>query len=286
MTLIVACPNCQTRYNLPDKFQGKKVKCKSCGKPFAASVGATRATAGRVNQEAQRAAQVDPQELANMGIGAIRSQPDPFATPVHRGPDPLRNHVVQDPGFDVGGVPGMQPGMPSRGDDIEDDQNSEFELVVANPYISPTKPKRETSGSSVGGERKRKGPKRRKLVWYKQPWFLLTAIFIPLFLISILLSATGILGSSVAGGIAIGAFGLFALANTVMGFWGLLLVNKTGGTTQFLLCWFVPFYILYFIGKHWGDMKDYAFATIAAILLTPFAVVALILAGVGAAEAA
>ena len=286
MTLIVACPNCQTRYNLPDKFQGKKVKCKSCSKPFAAGVGAKRAPAGRVNQEAQRAPQVDPQELANMGIGALRAQPDPFAAPAHQGPDPLRNHVVQDPGFEASVVPGMHPGMPSHTDDAEEDPNAEFQSVVANPYVTPAaRPKAQrdrNSASDGGGKRKR----RKRAAWSKQPWFLLTVIFVPLFLLSILFSATGIAGSGAAVAIAFGTFGLFGLATMVMGFWGLFLAHEIGGVVQVLLCWLVPFYILYFIVKHWDHMKDYAFATIAAILLSPLGVVALILAGVGAAETA
>jgi predicted Zn finger-like uncharacterized protein len=31
------CPHCETRYNLPDKYSGKKLRCKECGKPFEAS---------------------------------------------------------------------------------------------------------------------------------------------------------------------------------------------------------------------------------------------------------
>jgi len=140
MSLIVACPNCQTRYNLPPKFEGKKVKCKSCGKPFSASVGEARVKSGARQQQAvAKVRQTDPDELAKMGIGTIRSAPDPFAAPVHTGPDPLRNHVVQDPGFALPTVTDSPASSDHGTDDSMDD-------VVANPYIQSL-PKPSASGS-------------------------------------------------------------------------------------------------------------------------------------------
>lgn len=132
MSLIVACPNCQTRYNLPPQFEGKKVKCKSCGKPFSASVGAARVQAGAQKQAATKV-QTDPDELAKMGIGTIRQAPDPFAAPAHAGPDPLRNHVVQDPGF---GMPSTEPTTPGHAaPHSESADDGGIGDVVANPYI-------------------------------------------------------------------------------------------------------------------------------------------------------
>lgn len=152
MTLIVACPNCQTRYNLPDKFRGKKLKCKSCGKPFAASEGTAKAKAP-ANQAAPRAPKEDARELSNMGIGEIRQQADPFATPAYHGPDPLRNHVVQDPGFGTPG--GIMPGT-SGHDDGDEDTDSEFNSVTSNPYVS-TVPSSQSQGPKVQKPKRMKG---------------------------------------------------------------------------------------------------------------------------------
>ena len=145
MSLIVACPNCQTRYNLPEKFKGKKLKCKSCGKPFAAAEGASKAKTP-VNQAAPRAPGGDARGLSNMGIGQLKKQADPFATPAYNGPDPLRNHVVQDPGF---GMPGgsVNAGVAGQTDDDDEGVDSEFNAVTSNPFIKtlPTTPSQRPS---------------------------------------------------------------------------------------------------------------------------------------------
>lgn len=165
MSLIVACPNCQTRYNLPAKFEGKKVKCKSCGKPFAASVGAARATAGAgtvaAKPSAQRGPQVDPQALAKMGIGALPQQPDPFATPAASGPDPLRNHVVQDPGF---GTPTEIPSASNQPVDEEDGLDPDFQAVVSNPYIQ-TLPSKKAAASANPSKSGGKGKRLKDATW-------------------------------------------------------------------------------------------------------------------------
>lgn len=95
MSLILACPNCQTRYKISTKLQGKKVKCKSCGKRFAASTGAKRAFGVSASQATQRSQEIDAHDLAR----EVRHQAAPVSTPTYRDPDPLRNHVVEDPGF-------------------------------------------------------------------------------------------------------------------------------------------------------------------------------------------
>ncbi len=160
MSLLVACPYCQTQYNLPQKFQGKKVKCKSCGKPFSATVAAARVKTGSTAATATTQGQdVDPQQLANMGIGAIKQNVDPFAAAPHHGPDPLRNHVVQDPGF---GMPGMTgPAAVAGGNPQEVDPD--YQAVVSNPYIKAPKPSKahgavEEDEEPVSGK---KGKKRK-----------------------------------------------------------------------------------------------------------------------------
>jgi hypothetical protein len=103
MPAIVACPNCKKKYNLPEKFLGKAIKCKSCDKAFK-----TRVPAAQGQRSAQPAKklpaslrnQASADELARLGIdGPLKAQPDIFAAAPPTGADPLANHVVQDPGF-------------------------------------------------------------------------------------------------------------------------------------------------------------------------------------------
>ena len=128
MSQVVACPNCQTRYNLPESAIGKRVKCKSCGKPFSASVGASRAKQ-RQAATAARGSGVDVAELEKMGIGKIKAQPEIFAAEIAPGPDPLQNHVVHDPGFSLASTSGNASGKAATV------AENDFAKVVENPHL-------------------------------------------------------------------------------------------------------------------------------------------------------
>ena len=169
MTLIVACPNCQIKYNLPDKLLGKKLKCKSCGNPFRAVVEA--ATEGPVNQTAQPNKGVDPDELSKMGIDEIRRQADPFAMSADDGPDSLGDLPVQDPGFgaqdfdfefDAVDHELEKPPEPFH-PDTHQDEGTDYALqpVVSNPYAktdstSSARKAADENAPSQGRKRKRK----------------------------------------------------------------------------------------------------------------------------------
>jgi uncharacterized RDD family membrane protein YckC len=167
MPLDVACPSCQTRYSLPEKFAGKKLKCKSCGKPFSATVGAAKA-AGDRNAGAARRAEPDAKVLEQMGLGAIRKQPELFPAEPSRGPDPLRNHVVQDPGFGsaegavqiAGTASGLAADAAARDAMTIDDDEA---AVIANPFASPRPVVEKTSASRKSGGGKSGGGKSKSI---------------------------------------------------------------------------------------------------------------------------
>ena len=167
MPLIVACSHCQTRYNLPEKLHGKKLKCKSCSKPFLASASAKHTTGGPAKQAATRTPKVDAQELSNMGIDEIRQNDDPFATPIQNGPDVLGNHVVADPGFDLQG-PGDEIAEVGLGTPVQpgvnDDGDYALQSVVSNPYIRSTPKPSHHAAVDDEAPRKRAKKKRKKKV--------------------------------------------------------------------------------------------------------------------------
>jgi predicted Zn finger-like uncharacterized protein len=252
MSLNVACPSCQTRYNLPEKFAGKKVKCKSCGKPFAATVGAAKATTTK-RSVATRQQEADPKELSKMGIDVIRQQQDPFAAEPHLGPDPLRNHVVQDPGF--GGATGI-PGQ-TNPDDEESGVDPDFASVTSNPYIA-TIPK--VNHTAATGNEDHKPKKKKNASQGKR----LTSFFVDQVFFWIVGFAAGfasvfIIESEIVGQIVLYAFNitfmflyyviLEASCGRTIGklIAGTKVVNDDGGRVSFgrvlgrTLCRFIPF---------------------------------------------
>jgi HEAT repeat protein len=62
MPIILTCPGCQTSYNLPEQFRGKRVRCRKCQLEFASAADAPVEEA-RLNVEA-----VDEDDMADAGI--------------------------------------------------------------------------------------------------------------------------------------------------------------------------------------------------------------------------
>lgn len=101
--IVVACPQCKTRYKLPENARGKVVQCKNCNAKFAAgSQPRTAPPAAQPKNQSTRqpvAAGADP-GLQKFGLdGPIRRTPDLFEVPPPGPNDPLANHVIEDPGF-------------------------------------------------------------------------------------------------------------------------------------------------------------------------------------------
>ena len=111
-----------------------------------------------------------------------------------------------------------------------------------------------------------------------QPWFILPVLFIPLFLVSIGMTVLELVTPETAHNVALITLALFAIVNAVVGWWGLSIVRESGDTTQVLLCKFIPLYIFLYTFMNWQQMKDYALAMISGLLLSPFALVMLVIA--------
>ncbi len=140
MPATIACPKCKTKYQLPDSALGKAIKCKKCGAGFR-----TKAPgAGQAGSKPQQPQKPQPsqKEMAQFGIeGPLKRQADIFASPppAQRGPNPLGNFVLEDPGF---------ADLATARQEVEEEFGGEsgMEAIISNPY------------ASVGGRKKNAKP--------------------------------------------------------------------------------------------------------------------------------
>ena len=169
MPKIVACPKCAKKYKLPDSFSAKRVRCKACGTDFAAQYdlsqlsntidsGTDLQPPPRPQRPAQQQAPkrpvrrpatgANPESLAQMGLSQIKRQPDLFSDDQGGGPDPLRNHVVQDPGFGNASTGRTAKRNQGHSGPSGNDPAGGLDDVVSNPFLS------DTGAGSVDARRK------------------------------------------------------------------------------------------------------------------------------------
>ena len=271
MPAAVACPKCKKKYNLPDKLLGKPVKCTQCSTQFrtpsagqAKRPGQTKVDPRQLEQrrKAEAAARKKESELQMFGVdGPIRKAPDVFdgLTSAKGTADPLNNMMLEDPGFgDIN--------TSSAADDSIPDVDPHAEMFE-NPYAPPKATKKK---------RKKKKKRAGDGQWFRQPWFMILAVFIPLLLIHIAVTATGLLSPQMSAQLMAGIWVLNSLASIVVTLWGVGIVNEEMNLLHAILSFFIPFYIIYPVIAHWDAMKGYAFAILAQIGLIPFFVVATI----------
>jgi len=135
MPATIACPKCKTKYQLPESALGKAIKCKKCGAAFRTKAPGPSPQAGATPAQPSKPAANQPsqQEMAQYGIdGPLKRQADIFATapPPQRGPNPLGNFVLEDPGF---------ADIDSARQEVLEESGTEagMEAITANPYASP-----------------------------------------------------------------------------------------------------------------------------------------------------
>ncbi|MCH2182969.1 MAG: zinc-ribbon domain-containing protein [Mariniblastus sp.] len=136
MPLVVACPQCNAKFKLPDELVGKPVQCKACqarfqvGKPRKALPDKSAGKAGTVVATST----VSPEqqaEMAKLGIdGPLQSRPDLFRSGPISPADPLANHVVEDPGF-----AGSGNASSAEQDAPGEEEQDEYAAVFVNPAI-------------------------------------------------------------------------------------------------------------------------------------------------------
>lgn len=89
----IACPKCGRQYQINANLAGKTVKCANCSQSFV--VGQTGRPPAATTAPEQRPPS-RPAELPSQELGSLSKL---FPNQLPQGPDPLANHVVDDPGF-------------------------------------------------------------------------------------------------------------------------------------------------------------------------------------------
>ena len=261
MPAAVACPKCKKKYSLPDKMLGKVVKCSNCTTKFKtpAPRAGQPAKAATNPQAAKAASNARAAEMRKLGIdGPIQRAPDLFDSGVkpRKGEgDPLANHIVGDPGFAQVDLP--QQKVEETVDPLAD--------MYANPAIQQEKVSSVPRGTGKKAGKKAGKKKRKKSqgTFASKIWLWIPTIFIPIFILGIVLSFFAPTPAAIIVGIA---YGIFSLTGTAIGIWALVETYKVSeSVAQLLLSIFVPFYILYFFATNWQPMKDVGYAFIAFI---------------------
>ena len=264
MPVAVACPKCQKKFNLPEQMLGRPVKCSACGAQFKTPARARVSSAPNPKvMAAHAAAQKKAHELKQMGVeGLIQRAPDVFdgAGPVNGNIDPLANHLIEDPGF-------SDVNFESAARDTSQSENP-YATMFENTAVENTKKKATTAS-------KGKKKKRVDLPWYQEPWFLLTAIFTPLFIVAIVINVTEMVSPDVAYWITSVPDWAHSVVGLLGFFWLISLTYEaTQSNLQVFLTVLVPFYVFYTLAQHWGLMKSLGYFLIANVFVSILAFVA------------
>lgn len=103
MSQVVACPKCQKKYQVADAALGKQLKCPACQTIFipANNRPPSRTGGAKPSQSTAAGTAMRPgADWAKHGLeGPLAPSPELFPPAPPNGPDPLANHVIEDPGF-------------------------------------------------------------------------------------------------------------------------------------------------------------------------------------------
>ena len=151
MPAVVACPKCKKKYKLPDNMLGKGVKCTECATQFKAAAPNAKQSPQpdrRQMAAAQQARAKKAQDLKALGVsGTIERPADIFSGSAMTGtPDPLGNHVIQDPGFGEGAEQTVAPKQTEEPD-------NPHASMLSNPALAKKKKKKVAKQAKTGGGR-------------------------------------------------------------------------------------------------------------------------------------
>ncbi len=144
MPLAATCQNCQTRYQLPEKYAGRTIKCKKCSQPFAVPAAGAGARKRQTQQRRAAAPQrpkpqrpavpsAAPAKLRQYGLdGPIQAAGELFNDAPLPNANPLGNHVVGDPGFVM---PEMNADDEQAGDQQPASQLDDVTAMLDNPHV-------------------------------------------------------------------------------------------------------------------------------------------------------
>ncbi len=159
MSVTVACPECQSRYQVPESAIGKRVQCKNCSHVFAATVApersrskpsvAAKSNAAKSNAAKSKAVgEIGPGSTTGVAIaserwtqfgidGPLKRPPEIFQPGLAPPPrDILGNHAA-DPGFLKEEELAARRAENANDDDTETDD--ELAQIINNPYSKKPK---------------------------------------------------------------------------------------------------------------------------------------------------
>ena len=99
---VVGCPKCKKKFQLPNEMVGKAIRCSNCKTAFKVAAGASPAKASKPSAKAAPPSR--SKAPAKGGATATKGGPPKRPAPNRRGPDPLGNFHLEDPGFAPAGA--------------------------------------------------------------------------------------------------------------------------------------------------------------------------------------
>lgn len=156
MPVTIACPKCQSRYQIAETVIGKTIECKKCSTRFTAAVAPTPVAVGAAvaggAAPARRPAKLNPrysegapaEELARLGLdGPIRRAPDPLSEDLIPPAKDILGNFAADPGF---GAPGTGTASSRR----SSKSSNSLDELVENPYAREIEASRKKSRMAQG----------------------------------------------------------------------------------------------------------------------------------------
>jgi hypothetical protein len=140
MPVVVACPKCQSKYQLPDTSLGKTIECKKCSTKFPAAVVRQTASADVARQGTAQASPTSSKyvegaaadELAKFGLdGPLRRQPDPSTETYVPPQKDILGNFASDPGFSAA----QSVEVKSKGKLHPEG----MEAIIANPHANQSR---------------------------------------------------------------------------------------------------------------------------------------------------
>ena len=166
MSVTVACPKCQSRYQVPQSAIGKRVQCKKCSHVFEATAvpAKDKSTATKskvavgVGSSGVTGSTIATEKWAQFGIeGPLKRPPEIFQPGLAPPPrDILGNHAA-DPGFLK--VEELAARRAEEANGEESEAEDELAQIVNNPYankIQKGKNKATNSGTAAKKKKKKK----------------------------------------------------------------------------------------------------------------------------------
>lgn len=262
MAIVFACPKCQKKYQVDDKYAGKQIKCQGCGSPIPVPVPGAKPAAPQAGQKAaapKGPASKSPvqQEVApaaaNLGLDSIVRESDLFGGQAQGAAS--ANLFDDQPMQDFGIAAAPEPLKIEKPADTgpryaENQALKDFKKVHD---AESRKAAREANKGKSKGKAGGSGGSSNPLT---QPWLI---VLIAGLVVGIFAGVVGLI--SPMGGVIIAAIGfcLLQLAGIGAVIWYFVILSRVGTVVDIVLSLLFGPYMLVMVIKHWADLKGQFF---------------------------